>query len=284
MRAAGLSPVKLAKPAFAMAGVVTAAGFLLSLEIAPGANRELVSIRKEIRSEYSSVLLREGTYNDIGDGLTVYVRQRDDKGELSGLLIQDSRRPERPTTIMAERGVLVTAEAGPRVIVFNGTQLEFHPDTGEVDTLDFARYTIDLKVLKDSDADRWPDPRERPTGDLLFVGSDQLDQVLISRLKAELHNRLATPLFAIGFTMIALAALLSGEFSRRGQARRIMAAVIAAIALEALVLAVSNLISKNMALTPLLYLIVLTPIVLGYWYMRRWRAVRRALFRFVPAE
>ena len=42
----------------------------------------------------------------------------------------------------------------------------------------------------------------------------------------ELHKRLAMPLFSLGFTMVALAALLSGEFTRRGQARRILAAAL----------------------------------------------------------
>ena len=283
MRAAGLGPLILARPAFLLAAGVTFLCFLLSVWLAPAAERGLVATRQKITNEFAAVLVREGAYNDFGDGLTVYVRQRGEKGELNGLLIQDARHPERPVTILAERGVLVTAEAGPRVIVFSGTQLEFHPDTGEVDTLDFSRYTVDLNVLQADTAGRWPDPRERPTTELLFHTSDPRDEAFSSRLTAELHKRLAMPLFALGFTMVALAALLSGEFSRRGQARRILAAALLAVTLESLVLGISDLATKNLALTPLLYAVVASPVVVGWWYLTRWRQVQRLIARTMPA-
>lgn len=283
MRAAGLGPLMLARPAFFLAGCVTVLCFLLSLWLAPAAERGLVATFQKITNEFSAVLIREGAYNDFGDGLTVYVRQRDEKGELNGLLIQDARHPERPITIIADRGVLVTAEAGPRVVVFNGTQLEFHPETGEVDTLDFSRYTVDLNVLQADNAGRWPDPRERPTYELVFHTSDPRDAAFSTRLTAELHKRLAMPLFALGFTMVALAALLSGEFTRRGQARRVLAAALLAVTLESVVLGISDLAAKNLALTPLLYAIVASPVLFGWWYLTRWRQVRRLIARALPA-
>ena len=275
MRAAGMGPFALARPAVNLAAVVMGLCFLLNIFLGPAAHRELIRLRQEIRSDYSAVLLRAGTYNDVGDGLTVYVRQRGAEGELRGLLIHDAREPEKPVTIIADRGLLVTAEAGPRVVVYNGVRQQVDRATGRLSQLEFARYAVDIKVLRDTMEKRWPDPRERPITELMFVSDDQLDQQFKARLRAELHTRLATPFFGPAFALIALAALLPGEFSRRGQGRRIAVAALIALVLQSMLLGLSNLSSRNEALAPLLYLVSAGPLVAATWYLRNWRLLAR---------
>jgi len=284
MRAAGMGPLALARPALLLALIVTLACYALTLYVAPAAQRELIRQRQQIRTEYSTVLLREGTFNDLGEGLTIYVRERRGDGELTGLVIHDVREPGVRTTVVADRGLLLDVEGSPRVVVFNGTQMKFHSADARLEWLEFARYTVDLQMLRQGLQPRWPDPRERTVQELITISQDPLDRQFAHRLRAELHSRLAMPLLSLAFTAVSLMALLSGEFSRRGQARRIVMAGFAGLALESAVLGVANMVGKSPPLTPLLYVIVLLPVAAALWHLGTARPFRRGLRSPLPAE
>jgi len=275
MRAAGMGPLRLARPALILAGIVTLVCYALTLHISPAAQRELIRLRNLVQSEYSAVLLRAGTFNDVGQGLTVYVRERGRSGDLAGLMIHDLREEGVSTTVTADQGMLVNVDGSPRVIVFNGRQMKYNRETGRMEWLEFSRYTVDLQVLRKELGPRWPDPRERPITDLWAISDDPRDLAAEDRLRAELHSRLATPLLAFNFAVIALAALMPGEFSRRGQVRRIALAAGLAIVGESAVLGLAQQVGKAPMLAPLLYLTAVLPVFVGLWYMRNWRRLRR---------
>lgn len=269
MRAAGFGPWALARPALALATLIMVVVFGLNLEITPAAHRHLVKLEYLIRTEYSSVFLRQGAFNDVADHVTIYTRDRHSDGELTGIMVHDSRTPGRPITLMAERGMLVTGPVGARVILFNGIREEVGEKPGQVSHLYFDRYAIDLQVFKPELGERWIEPRERTTWELLHPTDNPSDQARLSRFVAEFHMRLSTPFFAIAFTMIGLAALLSGDFNRRGQARRMAVAVAAVFLLQAAGLGFANLASKHILVAPLLYMTVWAPIGIGAWLMLR---------------
>ncbi|MQP67625.1 LPS export ABC transporter permease LptF [Niveispirillum sp. SYP-B3756] len=271
MRAAGLGPLALSKPALLLGSGVMAACFALTLFLGPAAQRELVALRQSVRSDMSAALLREGTFNDLGDGLTVYVRDRLPDGTLIDLLIHDARQPGIINTVVAERGTLTDLEGQPRVLVHDGTQSKYTMATGKTEWLEFERYAVDLQSLRKELTDRWVEPRERTLAQLLHPNNSPEDIRFAGRLRAELHNRFASPFLALSFTIIALAALLPGEFSRRGRGGRITTAAVGALVLQASVMGIANLISKSPVLTPLLYAVAILPIPLGLWYVNRSR-------------
>lgn len=274
MRAAGLSPLALAKPAVLLGVVVMMIGYALNLYVAPAANRELIQLRTLVQTEYSTVFLREGVFNDVSDGLTVYVRERAGDGELNGILIHDTRGADTAVTVTAERGVLLNAEAGARVIVYNGSRQEVDERTGKLSELYFDRYAIDLQIFKPEFAPRAPEPRERDIGELLRP-HDGDDPIPRGELIAELHQRLSAPILAVSFAMIGLASLLSGEFNRRGQARRIVAAILFVILLQSAELGLSNLVAKSTAAVPIMYVVTIAPIFVSIWVLTRWQGGRR---------
>ena len=102
------------------------------------------------KSQFSTVFLREGVFNEAGDGLTVYVRRRMADGELQGLLIHDTRIAGKPVTIMAERGRTVEGGAGTRVVVFDGNRQEMDLETGRMSQLFFDRYAVDMRCSNGS--------------------------------------------------------------------------------------------------------------------------------------
>lgn len=275
MRAAGVGPVALARPALLLGVLVTLACYALTLEVAPWANRELVRMERLARSSYSTVFLREGVFNDVGEGLTIYIRRRQPDGVLEDLLIHDTRIPEKPVTVMAESGATVEGEAGTRVIVYDGHRQEVDLATGRMSRLLFERYAVDLQVFEQEFAARVPDPRERGVGELLAARDDPGSLgIEAARLSSELHQRLTVPLSGIGFALIALAAMLTGEFNRRGQSRKVLGAVVAVVLLQSASLGAANVAANQMGMVPLIYVIALLPTFAGGWMLLRGGALR----------
>src|SRR3546814_15404809 len=73
---------------------------------------------------------------------------------------------------------------------------------------------------------RWREPKERFLSELLWPADDERDRRYRQELIAEGHQRLVAPLYTVVFALIGVAALLAGEFNRRGQAKRVLVAVL----------------------------------------------------------
>jgi len=144
MRAVGLSPAKLAYPGLVLAAAITITGYALALYFMPLSYREFKDMESDVRSGYSVVLLREGAFNTISNGVTIYIRAREADGELRGIIMHDSRDPKQTVTIMAERGVLAQTNDGPRVVMVEGNRQLLDRDTGKLSLLYFERYTADI--------------------------------------------------------------------------------------------------------------------------------------------
>lgn len=268
MRACGMSPKMLLHPAMVLAAWVTAASFLLSFWIQPLANQELVRLQYFVQSQFSAALLKEGTFNDLGNKMTVYVARREKNAELFDLLIQDARNPLKPVTIRAKHGQLVQGQNGPQVIVYDGIQQEYDTERHRLSELRFDSYAVDLQSLVPSMDGRSSLPRERMMWDLWQGMHNDSDARMRARLTAEFHSRIASPLLALAFTLISGCCLLFGEFSRRGQSWRVFMAIGLVAAVQATLLGVSQSVSRNAwALLPL-YGSVLIPILVGWWLMK----------------
>jgi lipopolysaccharide export system permease protein len=239
MRSVGLSHIALAKPVLILAGIAFLVLMSLSAYFLPASNRAFKDLHFEIRNRFVSSLLQEGTFTTIADKLTIYIRGRDEQGEVVGLLINDSREPHRPVTILAERGVFANTPAGSRIVMVNGNRQQFDPETSKLSLLTFDRYTLDLDSLHDAPVVRFREPQERFL-DELFFPSAEADPVLRLGLTIEAHQRILIPLSAFSFALIPLACLLPGEFNRRGQLKRALLAIVVAFLFELLDIGVNG--------------------------------------------
>jgi lipopolysaccharide export system permease protein len=269
MRAAGLSQFGLAKPALLLSAIGTGMLLLLSAYFLPAANRAFKDLQFEIRNKFVSSVIQEGTFTTISDNLTVFVRSRDANGELTGFLVQDERDHDRPITIVAERGAFVATDGGSRVFLVNGNRQQLDNTTGKLSVLTFEKYTLDLDELRDAPGARTREPQERYFGELFFPTDTDMTPAFHDSLMLEGHQRLITPLSAVAFVSIAIGTMLYGEFNRRGQLRRILLAVGLAVAFEVADLGLRNLATKLPAGTVLMYLNVLIPVALSYWFLYR---------------
>jgi lipopolysaccharide export system permease protein len=268
MRATGMSQAALARPALIAGALGFAVLMSFSLYFLPAANRAFKDLQFEIRNRFASVLLQEGIFNTLSDSLTIYVRGRNTNGELIGLLIHETRDPDKPITIVAERGTFVDTDSGPRVLMVNGSRQQYDRTTGKLSVLTFDKYSLDLAAYRDADDFRDRQPDELFMNELLFHPAPPGDT---SRL-IEANVRLINPLTGLAFCAIPLACLLTGEFNRRGQTKRVLLAILLAFMFETLDIGFKNLAGRSTAAVPLLYLNVLAPIIVTAWLL--WRDSR----------
>jgi len=263
MRSSGLSHVALAKPVLMLAGIAFLVLMSLSVYFLPASNRAFKDLQFEIRNRFVLSLIQEGTFTTISDKLTIYVRSRDDRGEVTGLLINDSRNPQRQVTIVAERGAFVDSPAGSRIVMVNGNRQQFDTETRKLSLLTFESYTLDLDTLHDAPVVRFREPQERFMDELFFPPKD-VDGSLRQGFVVEAHQRILVPLSAFSFSLIPLACLLPGELNRRGQLKRVLLAIGLAFLFELADLGVNNIASRSGAAIPLMYVADLLPLVLGF--------------------
>lgn len=267
MRAAGLSHWTLSRPALLLAGIATIFSVFLSLWFIPWTVRSFHEMQWSIRNDITNVLLQEGAFNKFGEGVTIYVASRSPDGELLGLLVHDRRNPQRPVTLMAERGALVHTPSGPRVLMVNGNRQQVTPGTGKLSLLYFDSYTLDFSTASNDSEDRHGDAREMTLRELLHAHPKGMSAPDYRKIIIELHQRIVSPLYDLGLTMIALACLLPAGFNRRGQSMQSFIAIALMIAEESLALGTSNLATSNLTFVPSMYIVALLPICLGTWIL-----------------
>lgn len=279
LRALGFSPFRLAQPALFLAVMLGILLFLNMGWVAPTTKSEAMSLRQDIRAQMTSLIFREGIFNEAGSNLMVYIRDRDNKGRLHGLVIHDSRDDSKPaSTVIARSGVLVSSKAGQQVLVYDGSRQEVDPKTGVMRRLDFDQYTIDLPQAEKEKKERWQEPDERTTSALISGLSDKGAESNSNRrqLRIELQKRFLLPFLVPGFALIGLSLLLIGNHDRRGQNRKVLMAVSSVVLLEIMFLGSYNLAKQSPAGFPLMLLTVSLPYIVAIIAFYKENMVRRA--------
>ncbi|WP_337995891.1 LPS export ABC transporter permease LptF [Oleispirillum naphthae] len=282
MRATGMSQWDLSKPALVLAALAMALSCALSLWIAPASVKTFREMQWTIRQDVTHLVLKEGEFTDIGDGIVVFVSDRDADNVLTNVLISDSSMPGKAITVMAEKGALVSGSAVPRIHLINGNRQEYDPATHAFTILYFDSYTAEFGDSHPSDEVRFRDARERTLTELFTEttadsgkGGIPLKPMDIRRFRVEGVQRLLLPLQAVGFALLALAGLLGGMFNRRGQGLRIAATVGVMVIFQAAALGINNLAGRSLLFLPLLpfltLLLIVIPAYLLYPVHRRAR-------------
>jgi len=264
MRACGINQTNLAKPAVYIALCVTFTLLSLSMWLAPAAHAKMQYLRQEIKAQYSAFLIQEGVFNNVTDGLTVYVRKQRPNGKLEGLLIHDSRKKDKPPiTVMAKNGQLIVTEKAPSVIVYDGSRQQVNEQNNTLTRLNFAQYIIEIEGLKKQVNKRWRKANERSFWELLNPDlNNSLDVKYKKTFVAEAHKRITASLYALSLTMISLACLLVGPFNRRGQSKRILTAVALIIIFEGTSLGLANLAEQYLFAIIMMYALAIFPVLI----------------------
>lgn len=277
MWASGINRWTIAWPVLAIGIAMTLVGFFLNVHLMPAGYRAMKDRVYEIRDDLAASFLREGAFVTPAKGLTVYISEAPPGGDLLGIMVHDNRDTAAPVTYMAERGLLVRTDEGPRLVMQNGMIQRMENRDGNLQTIRFKKHAFDLSQYageRSGAASR--DLSERYLSELFYPDlSRKWDRKNRGRLRAEGHSRLATPFYNLTFAAIALVAVLCGAYHRRGNSRRLLLAVGCVIALRALGFAAQSLAANIPALNVAQYFVPLGGFMICLYLLTPWADLRR---------
>ncbi len=272
MGASGMSRWGLLRPVLLFGTLAALFAYSLNLYFMPAGYRTMKDMVYEIREDIAGVLLREGEFVTPADGVTVYIGAAPPGGDLLDLMVHNSRDPDQPLTYLARRGAFVRTEAGPRLVMENGTILHRDVATNNVSLLQFDSYVFDLSQFMEPRSAHSRDLSERYLNELLNPDLERnWDRRNIDRLYAEAHDRLSSPLYNIALALIPFVAVVCGIYNRRGYAGRIALAMGAALLVRLAGFGVQALAASMPGLFVFLYAIPIASILVSFFFISDWR-------------
>jgi lipopolysaccharide export system permease protein len=262
MQAAGISRWRLVLPALEVAAGVTVAAYVIALYLQPVSYRQFREMQSFLRNHYVSILLQEGVFSNPVEGLTVFIRERDANNTLHGILVHDNRQPDMAVTMMAEEGRLFETPQGPRFLLVNGNRQEQRK--GKLSFLNFQSYTLDISLYTETMPGRPRDAQELFVNEL-FTYDGSVSPGENNKRRAEGHQRLIWPLYAICLALVALAVLLPGEFNRRGQWQRMALAIMLGTLILFSAVGLRGMMAARPYMTVVAYLNLLLPMAAACW-------------------
>jgi len=271
MRACGLSLTALSAPAWAVAALAAGLGYVMSLYFIPVSFKEFKDIEYFARVRMANLVLREGQFNRIGGKVTIYMRERTGEGILTGVLIQDDRDPNKSVTIITDRAVLGRAGEQYRISMDQGNIQDYDRRSKKLSIVYFDHYLLELDSKElEGGGQRERGIAERHIGELLNPPTaTHRDRELRSKALAEGHQRLSSPLLALTYATLGLAALFYGGFNRRGSPARLVLAGAAVTAIQVAHMLVVNAASLNPAALPAIHLLVSVPAIVCFLLLRQ---------------
>jgi len=257
MASAGYSLRQLAMPVLACAAIVMVFTYACVFYLGPAGQRALRDKVSDIRADMAGALLNEGDFNTTQRGLTVFIRQMSNKGEINGILVHNNRDRARPVTYIAEKGILAQTPAGTRLIMVNGTIETSGQGGKQLQVLHFDSNVMNLDQFSLPASYSLRKVPERFMSELFWPPEKGLTPRIRDQFFAEAHNRIAQPLYCIAFALIAMAAVLRGRRQRGSVAMRLTVAGLAAMGLRIAGYGIMGVAQRNPPLVALFYLLPL---------------------------
>jgi lipopolysaccharide export system permease protein len=297
MNASGMSPWRLFYPFLAVACVVAALVFLLNAYIAPKSLHTFKTWFLEVRTDLLTYVVRPGRFVDVQKGVTFHIRERQNNGQLLGVMVDDKRNPKEHVSILAERGEILKNEHGTFLLLDGGTVQRHVAGEAEPNIVVFDRYAFDLSQFA-SNATIGQSARELYLWQLLWPDikedNEEKAKAQAGQIRAELHDRLSGVLYPLIFTLIAYAYLGAPRTTR--QSRNLsMIATVGVVALLRFEGFATTVISVNTPLVLVLhYLLLVAAAGISIWAIGRGIIIEPPAFvtnaftalqeRFAPRE
>jgi lipopolysaccharide export system permease protein len=233
MSSAGISPWRLFVPFLLAALVVSFLVGLIGAYLGPKGLRELRTWAAQLRADLVTTIVKPGRFTTIERGLTFHIRERLPNGQLLGILIDDARDPKQRSTFLAERGEILETQSGTFLVLEAGSVQRREETRRDPVIVEFDRNAFDLSHFSSGAEGRSLTPRERYLWELTAPDpEDALFKAQPGAFRAELHDRLAAPLYPLAFAVLAYAFRGTPATTRQSRAFALGVAVAAVAALR----------------------------------------------------
>lgn len=229
-QASGMSNWQVASPVLRLAALAAILHLGLNLWVQPTASRELRETMSAAATDLASSLVREGMFISHQDGLTTFAGDVDGP-QITFLVANDARNPRQEVTYIAKSAFLSEIEGKPALVLNDGIRQTVRPN-GAIESLTFQQSPLELGAFVDDQKAVILEESDRYLPELFYPDmTNHYDNRNADMLLAEGHSRMAAPLMNIAMALLAIFAVLGGDFSRRGYAKRIAVASGAALML-----------------------------------------------------
>src|SRR6266550_3329341 len=236
MNAAGFSPFRLFRPFLYATLAVAVMVALISAYLAPDGMRRLKQWDAEITADVLANILQPGRFAQLDQNLTIRIRERQPGGLLVGIFVDD-RNLQR----------FETGKRDPALVAF-------------------GRYAFDMSKFSNQGHDVTLGIRERYLWELLSPSSDDpVYQQLPGQFRAELHDRLMSPIYPFAFAALTFAFLGAPRTTRQSRNFSIGSSILAVFGLRMAGFACSVMAVKSPLAPIVQYLMLATAIGAGVW-------------------
>ena len=283
-QASGMTNWQVASPVLRLATLAAILHLGMDLWIAPTASRELRATLTAASTNIASSLVREGTFMTYSDGLTTFAGKVNNS-DITFLVANDSRNPKNEVTYIAKSAFVSEIEGKPALVLRDG-QRQTVRTNGALESLTFQQSPLELGAFVNDQKAVILEETDRYLPELFYPDmTNHYDNRNVDALLAEGHARIATPLLNIAMAMVAIFAVLGGDFSRRGYARRIAIASGAALVVRLIGFWATAAAGKDPSLNVVQYgLPIFVILLIGFMFfvqpiLKRRRIVTRAPVR-----
>ena len=259
MQASGRSTLQLARAPIALAIGVTAILVLNSTVVLPFSFGIYKEMQFKLRNSIPAVLLREGVFIDVVDGMTMLIGEKTEDGIARDIFLHDERAADKTITITAKYGKFVNQDGVPAVILQNGVRNEVNQNGDASASLLFETHSVIISSDTQPSQERLTfDMNEDSIRNLLNPETSPAPRYFNQR-RAEGHYRIISPLLGFVLVMTAACSVLCGQIRRDTLFRRTVLNIGAAIVIISMMVSTRSLTITMPATTPLLYASLVGP-------------------------
>lgn len=242
MQATGFSPWRMARP-FVIFGTVTAVFVAnLTLVLVPMAADQQRVRQADIAANVSSKLLRSGVFQHPIAGVTFFIREITDTGELVDVYISDRRSQAQFVTYTASRAYLVQQDDETLFVMINGMAQTYDRAQDSVSLTQFGDLTYGIGDIL---APQVP-AAQKAKHLTIWQFSPSINYVAqrtgetLARVSEEYHSRLAAPVLVLATTILGFVTIYIAGFSRFGSGRYIVFAIFLLVIIKAIESAIAD--------------------------------------------
>ncbi len=250
INASGASNWILVKPMLILALLCSLFTGIVGHFISPWSLLTLKVFATEMRADLVQVIIREGEFTTVDEGLVFHVAKREAGGVLSGILISDEREAGKSTLFTAAKGYVSRQGEHAYLLLKDGEIQQRSADKDNVTVIKYQSYLFDLSTFAAKIEIGDVRPKERSTPQLL--NPDPEDKYFKERpglYRAQIHERFSEMLWPFTYVLVMLAFAGQARSNRQGHGSAIGAGMLTATLLRGLAFsAVSSLKSDPSAI------------------------------------
>lgn len=226
LSAAGASRLTIVRPVILLAVAAGILCFVVHNGIDPYArqkNRELIA---SARADFLTLIIQEGTFRKVDDGLFVQIGERFPDGRLGGIFVADSRQENIDLIYYAKTGAIIDRD-DKKVLLMNDGVVHRKVPSGDVSVIRFTSYAFDLSAFTSATVGKTLFPKDQTTRYLLNPDPDDaMFKQSPNSYQTELNSRFSEWMFPIAFALIALAVAGDAKSHREARIHPLITAVV----------------------------------------------------------